>query len=43
MSNSGLHKASERGHHDVVRILLGAGAEVNIKGFVSDIIKLKFT
>ena len=39
MSKSPLHNTSERGLHDVVQILLGAGADVNIEGSVSDIIK----
>ena len=34
-----LYVASERGHHDVVQTLLGAGADVNITRFdVSDVI-----
>ena len=31
-----LHVASEKGHHDVVQTLLGAGAEVNIAKIVSE-------
>ena len=32
--------ASKSGHHDVVRILLGAGADMNIEDYVSDIMKV---